>query len=184
MGLTPATNRQIPDHSIMDAYNKQTYLGNAYIASTGSVTVVTGGTETPLMLLSNPASNYTQNGQGMNLSCFHNLRKLITPFISAGTTELASFKFYLNPTVSAAGTAITPINLRPGNASTSKMVPTKSPTVSVNGTLLTTYETMTMETDGQLMFILDPGFSILVTVTYPTGTNGSPAVSELTWYEM
>lgn len=184
MALTPATNRQIPDHSIMDAYNKQTYLGNGYIASTGSVTITTGGTEQPILLLSNPSTNYNQNGQAGNLSCFQNLRKLITPFISAGTTDLASFKVYLNPTVTGTGSAITPVNLRPGNANTSKMVARKSPTVSSNGTLLTTYETMVMETDSSLLFLLDPGFSLLITVTYPTGTDGSPAVAELAWYEM
>jgi hypothetical protein len=56
MALTPATGRQIPNESILDAFCKQTYLGNAYIVPT---TVALSNTaETPIILIENPA---TQN---------------------------------------------------------------------------------------------------------------------------
>ena len=43
MAFLPATQRQVPEHAILDYFNKQTYLGNQYVATLAS-TVGTGET--------------------------------------------------------------------------------------------------------------------------------------------
>jgi hypothetical protein len=55
MALQPGTQRQVSEHSILDAYNKQTYLSNQYVYSLGN-TEITTTSETPLLLLSNPTA--------------------------------------------------------------------------------------------------------------------------------
>ena len=58
MGLTPATNRQVPDNSILDYFNKQTYLGNQYVYAVGSIEILSTS-EAPYLLLTNPAVTAT-----------------------------------------------------------------------------------------------------------------------------
>ena len=58
MATLPATNKQIPDHSILDHFDKQTYLGNQYSAS-ASFTV--GASEIPLLLMTNVQTGSSSN---------------------------------------------------------------------------------------------------------------------------
>lgn len=126
MALTPATNRQIPDTAILDFYNKQTYLGNSYIVTTNLVATTT--TETPLLIITNPASNFNQNGQSGNLSLFNSVRKLQCDTLEAGIV----FRFYGNPTNVTAGSAFVPRNLRSGSSNVSKMTASINPTIAGN----------------------------------------------------
>ena len=174
---TTATNIQIPDHAILDFFNKQNYLGNAYTVSTNKQTIGSTG-ETALIALSNPISNLSTNKQNGSLALFLGLRK----YIQANNFTTASlFRIYLNPTFTV-GSTLTPINLRSGSAFTSKMTAKLSPTVSVNGTFMMTNATGSQEADSSNLIILDPGSSILVTVQ--CGTSSTDVITELSWYEI
>lgn len=85
MALLPATNRQIPDHAILDQYNKQTYLGNTY--SVNSAFTV-GTSETNLFLLLNPTTS---------IGLFQNFLR----GVENTAAQSVIFKMYLNPTVAA-----------------------------------------------------------------------------------
>jgi hypothetical protein len=175
MALLPATQRQVPDHSIMDYYNKQTYLGNQYVVSTG---LVTGEmSETPLLYLSNPATNYNQNAQSGNLGLFQVLRKLQCDTLEAGVI----IRLYINPTAVTGGTNITPVNLRPSYGNNSKMIALKSPTTSSFGTFVALYTPNTAEVDSNILIVLDPGDSILITQEVGSASN---VAAELVWYEL
>ena len=148
------TSRQVPDHAILDQYNKQAYLGN-YFHYVNSSTVA-GTSETALILFSNASTN--------GVSAFINYKK--------GTCLTAShsslFNFYLSPTVSANGTAVTTvINTRPAMSKTSVMSLYTGPTASPFGTL-TSYlmsQTQAPDESASSLIVLDPGQSLLVTVT-------------------
>jgi hypothetical protein len=170
MGLTPATNKQIPDHAIVDYYNKQVYLGNQFSASAASLSP--GSTnETPIFLLTNPSGNTTA------LFSFKRLFSCIT------ASETAIFKTYLGPTIGANGTAISIQNMRPANANSSVMNIYKSPTISANGVLIESFAVnafVTYETD--LMFVLDAGQSAVITAT--AGSSGTNVNVSLIHYEL
>ena len=176
MALQPGTNKQIPDHAIMDFYNKQNYLGNAFIYCNPSVEI-TSTSEYPLLLLSNPAVSATAFPSGYQ-SLFVNLKK--------GTcltaNESAIFRYYLNPT-GTAGTAQTAINLRPLSTASSIAALSLSPTISANGSPLESMACLAFETvSSSLMAILDPGQSLLVTVqAASTSTYVSPVLG---WYPL
>lgn len=176
MALQPGTNRQVPDHSIMDAFNKQTYLGNQFVYVNNGTTGTTS--EFPFILLSNPAvttSGFPANYQ----SLFVNFNKLICQTAAATATA----KIYLNPTVTGAGTAKTPVNLRTGSATTSAGVLTASPSVSSNGTLIGVLNASPGLADmTNILSIIDPGNSILITVT--TSSTTTTVASEIVWYSL
>ncbi len=120
--------RQVPDKAIIDAFGKQTYVGNGFVINT-DLKVQTGTDyEVPFLLLSNPAANAgdTQAGQAQSISAFQNLKKMICHSVGA----IATFKFYLNPTAPTGGTTLTPVNLRSGGSNTSKMTCKYSPTIA------------------------------------------------------
>lgn len=174
MSLKPGSTRQIPEQAILDYYNKQTYLGNSFVASSGLVAGT--GSEVPLLLLSNPATNFNQNGQAGNLGCFLGLRKLQCDTI--GTAAI--FNFYSNPTTISGGSAVTPLNLRPAWGTVSKMVVTKGPTVGVLGTFIAPFVVNISENDSNLLLVLDPGQSLLVTQNVSTAN----VAAEFSWYEI
>lgn len=95
MAFLPATNRQIPDHAILDQYNKQTYLGNTYSVNK-SFTVGTG--ETALLLLNNKYSSV--NGTGIAL--FQNMLKVV----ESTAAHSAIINIYSNPTITAGAQTI------------------------------------------------------------------------------
>lgn len=166
------SSRQVPDHAIMDRYNKQVYLGNQFIANTGSLSITTS--ETPILYLANPV-----NALAGALSLFNSIKKLYV----GDLTNSILFKVYTNPTTVAAGTTITPGNCRLASSVISTSVCKKSVTAVANGTLL---EVIPMSlgsspVDESTMLILDPGNSILITAT---GSAATTCAAELIWYEL
>lgn len=84
------TATQVPNNSIMDLFNKQTYLGNQFVAASTVVTL-SGTTEHPVMLMQNPSTN--------TKSLFSTARKLYCA-ASAGNVI---FRLYSQPTFLSAG---------------------------------------------------------------------------------
>lgn len=163
------TSKQVPDHAILDQYNKQTYLGNSFVYTTSQT--IAGTSETPIILLTNPASN--------TKSLFFNLRKLTCTTAS----HSAIFNFYSAPTISANGTAQTPINFRPASATTSSMNIYLSPTISSNGSLMSALISANQTPDvSSVLVVLDPGQSLLTTVTVSNAND--KVISEFGWYEI
>ncbi len=177
MSLTPATSKQVPDHSIFDAYNKQTYLGNGYIYAVGNLEL-TNTSEAALWLLKNPAVT-TKSFPANYVSLFVVLKNLTCLTAS----QNAIMRYYVGPTVSVAGTPVTVQNLRPASPNTAVGVLTTGPTASPNGTLVDTIGSNTLVTvESQLMVILDPGQSLLVTSIASSST--TYVAMSLSWYEL
>lgn len=177
MALQPGTNRQVPDHSIMDHFEKQTYLGNQYIYSVASSEI--GATsETAIILLQNPVVSTNAFPSGYT-SLFVNLRKIIC--LTASQTAI--MRLYLNPTFSAAGTAETPINLRPASPNTSIATLSVAPTVSANGTFIEILSSTPMvEDSASKLIVLDPGQTLLITAQ--VSSDSTFVATELAWYEL
>lgn len=177
MALTPATNRQIPDHAIMDFYNKQTYLGNQFLYSLPDFEV-TSTSETNLLLISNPAVTTSSFPSG-TVALFSNIRKLTTLTAS----QSAILRFYAAPTVTGGGTPVTPLNLRPASPTTSIATVATGPTTTSNGTLFDTIAASAFDSSlSQLLAILDPGQNMLVTVQASSATTFISY--EIGWYEL
>lgn len=164
------TNKQVPDHAIMDFYNKQAYLGNQFIANTGVVTLADTA-EHPLLYLSNPA--------GGSLSLFNTVRKLF----AGDMTNTIVFKIYVNPTTVTSGSSITPGNCRIASSTASIAVSKKSVAAVSNGTLLAAFPIGIgyYPVDADTLLIIDPGNSILITATAAAATS---CVVEAVWYEL
>lgn len=176
MALTPATNRQIPDHAILDFYNKQLYLGNQYVYATNQAIASTA--EIPLLLLQNPAISTSGFPSGY-VGLFVDYSKLACLTAS----QNAVIRMYLAPTFSVAGTAKTPLNLRPASPNVSIATLTSAPTVSVNGNLINVLSALPGEPDeSHLMTILDAGQTMLWTIQ--TSANPTSIAAELSWYEL
>jgi hypothetical protein len=167
---SPATNRQVPDHAILDYYNKQVYLGNQFIYSQSSETVA-ATSETPIALISNPATS----GKALFIT------------YRAGSSLTASssviFRYYFNPTVTGAGTAKTPLNLRPANPNLSIATVGKDPTTSSNGTFVSSFISAALTSNSSiLMAVVDPGSTFLLTAT--PSVNPTNIEHEIVWYEI
>jgi hypothetical protein len=174
---TPATNRQIPDQSILDAFYKQTYLGNAYIVPT-TVDLSTTD-ETIVLMIENPAVDGAPNLTSKAL--FVNLRRYTS------TLEPVIVNTYFNPTVLTTGTAFTPINLRPAstNASVAKCYQEGQVTVSANGTKISSIGVGSDDfvvQDNQLLIILDPGQSLLITAT--AAAENTSLSADISFYDL
>lgn len=173
MALLAATNKQVPDHSIMDKYNKQTYLGNNYFVSQ---TFTVGASEIPLILLQNIQNVNAQIAVGV----FHNLIKII------GKTTGASIilNAYLNPTFSSAGTAMTISNYRSSYGLINvKATLTQAPTVSANGTLVDSISAPALSVgSSDILKILDNGQNLLITAIASGAGTSVGVISG--WYEV
>lgn len=180
MAALPTNSRQVPDLAILDTYNKQAYLSNAFVYAVASATL-SGTSEVNYLLISNPATNgHATTTNAQSVSMFLNYLKLIS--VTAAKSDL--LRFYYNPTITGAGTPVTTIaNRRMASAITSKMVIATGATTSANGTLIASLTStgFTMDVSHEL-FILDPGKSILVTVT--PDTDGNKISTEFGWYEI
>lgn len=177
MSLQPGTKNQIPENSILDHFDKQAYLGNqfAFVLSDFSAGATS---ETPFLLLSNPAVSASAFGTGYG-SLFQNLRRIIS--LTANDTVI--LRAYMNPTVTANGTAKTPVNVRPGSSNTSIAKLYESPSVSANGTLVDVIASNAFDPkDSSSLLILDPGQSLLLTVQQSAGA-GVVGCS-LGWFEL
>jgi hypothetical protein len=174
MALTPFNSQQLPDKSILDAFGRQIYLGNQFIAS--STNVIVGSTaEIPFVLLSNPLT-----GIEGTKALFHDSRKLTC----LTADQSAIFRFYFNPVVSVAGTPFTPVNLRPAIGSTASISVVQTlPTTTSFGQFIALLASNSLTPDvSTLLSILDAGQSLLITVQ---GSSADTQVSyEISWYEL
>lgn len=176
MSLTPATNRQVPDHSILDYYNKQVYLGNSY--SYGFNGAIASTAEIPLFLLSNPLVPGSSFPSGY-VSLFLTFSQLA--IITA--SQSAIVRAYLSPTVTSTGTASVPLNRRPGSPHTSIAGLYLSPTLSENGNLIDLLSASPgFAAYSNQMLIMDPGQSLLLTVQ--ASANPTIIGAGLSWYEL
>lgn len=165
--------RQTPDNSILDINGRQTYLGNAFVSGTqiGSI----GSTaETPYVLISNPSTS------GMSMFIFVKKMTIVTT-----TSATVTFRYYANPTVTTAGTALNRNNLRlNASAPTSQVNMTQTPTVSANGAFIADLGAGSGggQIVSEVLQIIDPGNSLLITVTESSAT--VPVSVEIVWYEI
>jgi hypothetical protein len=173
---TPSQN---PANSILDQFNRQTYLGNAYSFPIGPQTV-NSTAETPIGLIVNPLTS----GGAQNLKAlFNNLRTTASDNASGDGTSF--FRYYINPTIAALGTQTIPVNCRPASnlTSVSNCYVSGQFTVSANGTLwrsiMAGYSAID---DSALLLVLDPGQSLLITVECVT--SGSQIINASSFYEI
>jgi hypothetical protein len=182
MAIT-TNQRQLPDHAILDHFNKQVYLGNKFIFNTGNMTL-SGTSETAVLLISNAVSNTaTPNTVAAPNGLFldHIKGTCLT------SSDNVQFNVYINPTLSSSGTAATPVNLRSGSATTSiATLATNGATAltaSANGTLVRTLISANQLAElSDLMNILDPGQSILITAI--ASASSAHVTMQISWYEL
>jgi hypothetical protein len=162
---------QVPEHSILDQFNKQTYLGNAFILPAPGITVTT--TPTPIALIVNPASS--------SKSLFVNLRRYTS---HSGQIIM---RVYNNAVPATLGTQATPINLRAANSNTSvaNCYLNGQFTLTSDGTITSTLGVPTgnyVIVDNTLLIILDPGQNLCVIST--ADTSSTLTESDISWYEL
>lgn len=175
MALTPATNRQVPEHSIMDFYNKQAYLGNQFQVS---YSVTSGGsTEVNALYINNNSASGcpAQNGRALFIS----LKKLSSLIAS----NSAILRVYLNPTGVSGGTPVTPLNVRPAYPTVSVATVTSAPTATAGSSLLDTLcvAPLSSNSDHDLI-VVDPGQSVLITLQ--ASATSTPMNAIIGWYEI
>jgi len=176
MALNPGTNRQSPDHSIMDQYNKQTYLGNSYGTTTGLVSL-SGTSEVAFLYIAN---SVVPGPAGLGVSIFQNLRKLLVNDVTGATG--AVFRIYTNVTSVSGGTTVTPGNLRTASPNVSISTIKLSPTWSVTGTAIATFSVgWENQNESSSMLIIDPGKNMMITAQ-PTAS--TQCCANITWYEI
>lgn len=168
----PASAKQIPDHAILDVFNKQTYLGNQYNVNLASTV---GASEIPILLLSN-----AQLSNGNSIGLFQNLLQVV----SQTSSQTVILKIYANPTVSSVGNPITPINSRIAYGVTNSVALVSSaPSVSAKGTLigiLTAQDFIMGKSD--ILNIIDGGQALLITATASASSTSVETI--LSWYEI
>lgn len=181
MATLPSNQNQIPDRSIMDYYNRQRYLGQQFIYGLNGYS--SGATaETNVLLIQNPIANASASASfpgRQTIGLFLDFRRLACVTAS----ETAVLKFYSNPIFSAAGTSETPVNCRPAYSNVSMMAISQAPTTSAKGTFLDSLESGAyVPSESRLLYILDPGQSMLVTVT--SGSSSTSFNTAFSWYEI
>lgn len=172
------TQNQVPDKSILDRFDRQTYLGNAFIVP---VEVDLSDTsEVPCLMITNPVVTSVAAPTAQK-AIFLNLRRV------SSSAQQAVIKTYVNPTVTSTGTTSTPTNLRPAssNVSIAKFYAAGEFAVSANGTLVSALGIATDSisvTDNTLLIILDPGQTVMVTAT--ALDDGTTIDLDFSWYEL
>jgi hypothetical protein len=165
------TQSQVPDNSILDINGRQTYLGNTFILPINGQTLDSAD-EVTVALIQNPATN----------------KKSIFLYTRSATADaLAVLRYYFNPTIVTTGTPTTPVNLRSASSTVSSTLCYLTPTTSANGTFFSTVGTeVTIEVTNNVLVILDPGQSLLITAQSPTWSMGNNVLvySENVWYEL
>jgi hypothetical protein len=161
---------QIAEKSFEDAFNRQTYLGNAFILGTGSLSLADANEHTELLIV-----NSSLSGKALFI---------IGRRLSASAVTFA--KLYLNPTISANGTVASAANLRPAYSTVSVANCYTAPTFSANTNLISTIGTSAGFGQSSLLYVLDPGNSVAVNLISPVGSGGSPTSCyfEMNWYEL
>lgn len=178
MNQSLATNKQIPEHSIMDVFWKQAYLGNQFLYAIGDMEI-TQTTEYPLFWLQNPSVSAAAFPSGWQ-ALFVNICKIACLTAS----QNAILRVYLNPTGASDGTAETPLNVRPGNTEITSIASLAlSPSSSGNGSIVETLCAQPGLSDKiSGLYILDPGESLLVTVQ--TSSDSTYIGSSIGWYQL
>lgn len=156
---------QSAENSILDYFYRQVYLGNGFILA--NLASLADTNEHNEILISNPSTN--------SKSLFFFINRL-------GASGAVTSRIYYNPTVSANGTPTIPINLRPAYSTLSSALSFTAPTISAVGTNIDTTVCGGAENESKKMIIIDPGFSILVTLQATTAT--ITVNQELIWYEI
>lgn len=158
MALTPATPRQIPEHAILDHYDKQTYLGNQYVVPLAGTSLA--NSESNLLLFRNLGSQ-TMSSNPYVPGLFINLKKVVC--LTVG--ESALLRFYLNPTVTMNGSAAAAVNARSSyGVGGMHATVTTVPSTSANGTLIDAIGGGYLaSSESKSLIVLDPGQSLLVT---------------------
>lgn len=141
--------------------------GQMFIVTTGVITV--GSTaETPFFLFRNPNAS----GKSVRIS-----KLILTPPNGAGNT---TYNFYVNPTITGNGTALTIVGARQTGQATVVSLANKLPTVSANGTLFNS-----LNLNQGAVYNLDVDFSLWleannsILVTSQQSQNGA-GISNLT----
>lgn len=172
MAILAATNKQVPEHSIMDYFNKQTYLGNQYSVNK-SFTV--GASEIALLYLNNSQTGNIQNLKAL----FQNMLRVALETAGAEITINA----YVNATVTG-GTPVVPVNLRTSYGISNILgTVVSSPTISNIGTLVDTISSVSQSVGAsQTLKILDNNQNMLITgIASGAGTLCNVI---LQWYEL
>jgi hypothetical protein len=148
------------DHSIIDVQTRAEAAGANDRLFVLNSEITLGAAEEPLMLITNPGgSGYKILFQDLQVSC-----------IDVGNGESA-IRIYKTPTITANGTANSAKPIRVGaTLPTSATNSYDQPTISSNGTRMYTFYITGGPASGgtymynfQSKFILDPGYSILLT---------------------
>ncbi len=145
------TSKQVPDHSIMDHFSKQAYLGNQFLADPGVLSLADASEHPLLYILCPSTSSVSLFIKDLNLN-------------AAGATDVITFRIYHTPVTVSSGSSVTPRNVRIASG-TSSVATVKSGVAAVsNGTLL---QTIVANVNTQIsrcpLLILDPGKAILIT---------------------
>lgn len=150
-----------------------TLWGINFSASTGRL-ALTGTTETPLALFRNP------NGSG-KIVRFQKI--YFGPTLGNNYCE---YKLYINPTITANGTTVTPVGGRQTGQAAAIALVTHTPTISANGSLFKSIvasglsgQTVPLDLDFNLF--LDPNNSLLVTRTL--SSNATIGGTNFEWAE-
>lgn len=181
MANLPTNQNQMPDRSIMDYYNRQRYLGNQFVYGMNGYSP--GSTsETNAFIIQNPTANGQTSVTGIygrqTIGLFLDYRKVCC---TTASEEIVA-KFYLNPNFTG-GTSETAINSRVASPTASVMNLLLSPTVSAKGTFIDSLESNPFVLcESRLLYILDPGNSILMTIT--AASSGTTLNSLFSWYEI
>ena len=164
----PLTQTQLPMESILDINGKQNYLGNSFILPNPG-TALTDETETPILVIANPT------GSGKSLFVFNK------KFTTNNANVLV--KIYFNPVLNVPGALTTPINVRTGANTTSISKCYESMTITSNGTFVAVIPAIALLINTDLLYIVDPGKSLLITGTQ-LAMDTTTVFAEIAWYEI
>ncbi len=155
-------NPSVDDRAI---WQHLTFSGKGFGATTDLITVA-GTAEVPFALIKNPSAS----GKIFRFKEFL--------FTLAGTsTQFTRFRVYGAPTISANGTAVTPLKLRTSQTQTTSAEVYTSPTITSKGVLLQAilFFSGTSSRDLEAARYMEPGDNLLITVQ-PGTTNLEHAV--------
>lgn len=164
-------NIQVAENSILDVIGgRQSYLGNAFIIPWAASTL-TDTNENVIALIRNVSTN--------TKSLFIYNRAVFTDNITG------VFRFYRDPTITVNGSsALTPQNLRTGYVSLNPSVATvyTAPTIAANGQILESLLGGTTSNASNVLHVIDPGDSMLITCKLLTGTS-TGVYLDFVWFE-
>jgi hypothetical protein len=162
------TPNQLPLDAILDINGKQTYLGNTFLLPAAGL-VLADTSEDPISLIVNPV------GSGKSLFFFS--RTVTT------NNNNVILNYYFNPVPNVLGSPTTAINLRTSSTTASIAKAYLGSTVTSTGTLFNSLLATVYLIGSDLLFIVDPGSSVLITGKQ-VGSGSTTVYSENVWYEI